>query len=356
MQYRTIALILAAFMMPTMHALAQNNKDGKDEFTCKVKVVETDFVFSGASAHYDKAADRFIVLGAGKNKYTNGKFQGWEFEKTALFGKETNGNFVLSRLVESKQESPIPRSYISAALNTTTQKVIMFGGFNPEFFKDLWTFDLKTSTWTQKQNGMDDSWPLQRDAHASCVDEKNGNFLLFGGLNKKGVRNDLWIWDAKTLKWIEKKAHKTDPWPSLRLTHRMAALPGRKVLMFGGLNPGFQSLNELWSLDLGTLTWQKLKSGPKDLAGAAIVWHPKLKRLIVLGGSQARKAQDYILSYDPATDSWQSLGQLMQPIAHAAASYDSKADRILLFGGTTGIFMADHPKHMIQEVTIKRSK
>ncbi len=332
------------------------NGDGRvSDMVCTVKIIECDRKLSGVSAHFDPLSSNILVFGAAENTYAESEFKDWIFESESLLLEPSAAPAVFKALSVKGEDKPSARSYVSSTFLPDTRRVLLFGGFQPDFLDDLWSLDIGTSTWTQLSGEKGKARPAQRDAHATFVGSDSNHFYVFGGLNRSSVLNDLWRWDIKKKTWEEiKPAEPSAPWPELRLTHRMLNISPDTALMFGGLSPGFESLAELWSFDTKTDRWQRLADAPVDLAGPALVWHPKLKAMLVLGGSRTGVAQDSILAYEPATKKWSHLGKLKQPIAHAAAAYDSKRDRITLIGGTQGFFMSPHPQHMIQELEITR--
>ncbi len=325
------------------------------QLTCNVKIIKCDRKFSGVSAHFDRLSSNILILGAAENVYGESEFQDWIFEPETLVLNTSEPTFAPKALSIEGASKPSPRSYVSSTFLPEKNRVFLFGGFQPDFLDDLWSLDVGTSRWTQLTGKEGGARPVQRDAHATFVGKASNCFYVYGGLNKSSALNDLWRWDIEKKKWQEIKKKKPDsPWPKLRLTHRMLNISPDTALMFGGLSPEFQSLAELWSFDTATEEWERLPDAPIDLAGPALVWHPKLEAMLVLGGSQLGVAQDSILAYEPTSKKWTHLGQLKQPIAHAAAVYDNKRERTVLLGGTTGFFMSPHPQHMIQELEIRK--
>src|SRR5204862_3235662 len=116
-------------------------------------------------------------------------------------------------------------------------------------------------------------------------DGSGKEFILFGGGNMPTERGDAgtWTYAPAENKWEHVK---TERQPPARANSRLAYDPvAKKVVLFGG-----DRLDELvadtWTLDVAAKKWEEKKParGPAPRAGHALLWLPKAKKLLLLGG------------------------------------------------------------------------
>lgn len=102
----------------------------------------------------------------------------------------------LSRLGAHGQK-PRGRSNFSAAL--AGDSLVLFGGFNGANLNDMWSFDLRSLTWTEVLSSST-LWPEPRRGHSMVG--WGGFLFLFGGIqNITHERNDLYIFSTARLAW-----------------------------------------------------------------------------------------------------------------------------------------------------------
>jgi hypothetical protein len=159
---------------------------------------------------------------------------------------------------------------------------MVFGGWNytgntAQYFNDLWSFDttqLYYGGW-----GFLPYWisitpastlPAARNGHTAV--SASGGLWIFGGFSHNVAKgpwvsctnpgddcvyyNDLWKYDNKVNTWTQ--IYPGGPTPSGRWGHS-ADVIGNRMLVFGGNTAGVVPVNEVWSLDFSTTTWQLLK-------------------------------------------------------------------------------------------------
>jgi len=170
--------------------------------------------------------------------------------------------------------------------HTATQvagRIYIFGGWNytgnvAQYFNDLWSFDTTAlylggsgaiPYWTQVS--PTNSPPPPRNSHSAV--SASGGLWVFGGFShntQKGpwvsctapddncmYYNDLWKYDNKANSWT--RVYPGGPTPAGRWGHSADVL-GNRMLVFGGSSQGGVSLNDIWSLDFSTNTWQQLQT------------------------------------------------------------------------------------------------
>ena len=247
--------------------------------------------------------------------------------------------------------NPGKRAYSPFAVNTKERKAYMFGGFKEggEMTNDLWSFSAKDLKWEKLHDANVKGAPPGRDAQGLTVDEETGAVYLFGGL--KGIQpmeafNDLWKWEPKTKKWTEIKAKADDEWPCVRYFQSFTAIGGGKALLYGGntsdVAPKGTEAHYFYELDLKTGAWKRL-SHPSELrCYQDALWHPTLKRLIVLNGGYSA-ANDEVFAYDPANDAWEKCGNSGHAHTYGATVLDTVTGDIYTFGGLSEMsFMGKH--------------
>ncbi len=125
---------------------------------------------------------------------------------------------------------------------------------------DTWVLDLDTLSWTELDTSND---PPDRLFHAAATD---GAFLyVYAGGDENAFLgpffDDLWALDLQTLEWTELAAGGDGPegriWPALA---HDAAL-GRLVMFAGHDDQELGNHNELWTFDLGTKAWDRVRKG-----------------------------------------------------------------------------------------------
>jgi hypothetical protein len=150
-----------------------------------------------------------------------------------------------------------------------------------------------------------------------CYDGHNRRFLLFGGGNVQTERGDpgTWAYTPATNAW---EPLTIDRQPPQRANSRLVYDPvARKVLLFGG-DALDHLLADTWVFDVVTQKWEQRrpKVSPSPRAGHALLWLPRAKKVLLLGGYGYTSATGYVESlyrrlpfeawtYDPAADRWE---------------------------------------------------
>ena len=143
---------------------------------------------------------------------------------------------------------------------------MVFGGAlaSGGFANDVWRLNLKDMKWAHLE--LEGS-PPGRQGHSAVVDQEKGSMIVFGGLGSgsgPGLEyfNDVWALDLKTMTWAQLE---TEGPPSAREGHS-AVVDQQKgsMILFGGAQGGRAGhANDLWALDLKSLMWAQLEpEGP----------------------------------------------------------------------------------------------
>ncbi len=205
-----------------------------------------------------------------------------------------------------------------------------------------------------------------------CYDRHNKQFVLFGGGNIRTERGDpgTWTYTPASNEWAPLKL---DVQPPQRANSRLCYDPvHKKVILFGGDRLD-QLFADTWTFDVVARKWEQKKPArsPSPRAGHALLWLPKAKKLLLLGGYGYTSATGYgsglyrplpleAWTYDPAADRWDLVKRFEgkdAPVGPAnfflSAAVDAE-DNVLMLGPTgtwIGRFDVSHPD---ADATIKQ--
>jgi hypothetical protein len=156
--------------------------------------------------------------------------------------------------------------------DTAGQALYLFGGRDLSACRnDLWRFEPASAAWTRVTVA---EGPQARSGAGLAWDSDRGRLVLFGGYCSDEIGDneffqDLWFWQPDA-GW---KQEFTTDGPSARAWHSMA-VEGPRMFVFGGTSPApLYHRNDIWELDLETLTWKRLATdgGPLQAGRALLV-------------------------------------------------------------------------------------
>ena len=189
--------------------------------------------------------------------------------------------------------APEPTSGCAAAWLASSSTAIIFGGnYGLRASSDTWSFNPVTQAFALLSPAHAPS-PRMGAALVSDPGAQGGvaQVLLFGGIGPSGELNDLWRWNGSD--WGElptasdfNAAVTHMPRPVPRSNPGVALDAKRRLLyVFGGQRGGIE-LNDLWRLDLRTLTWQNLKltGVPTAREQASVAYDQAGDRVLIFGG------------------------------------------------------------------------
>jgi len=239
---------------------------------------------------------------------------------------------------------PAARSDHMQIVDPVTERLIVFGGRTASLlFGDAWQLNLAGSPAWSPVAAVGDSIPAARQAGTALYDPIGRRMVVFGGLLTGNVAtNDIYLLSLDgTPTWT--KAAPGLPAPSPRADHSAVYDPTRgRMLVFGGSADLSHGDNDVWALDLATLTWTQVVApgGPSGRFAHLSVYDTARDRMLVFGGFDAATSYRndvWELSFATPTPTWTQLGPAgAAPTNRDLESglYDPTFDRMILFGGS----------------------
>ena len=175
--------------------------------------------------------------------------------------------------------------------------------------------DLKRKTGPERSLGGKLLWS------SMSYDSDAKRFVLFGGGNVQSDRGDpgTWTFTPEGSLWEQVKA---ETQPPARANSRLVYDPVNKLTVLFGGDQLDQLVAETWVFDSAKSTWtqRKPKVSPSPRGGHALLWLPKAKKLLLLGGYTYTSTTDYVAplykplpfeawTYDVAADTWQLIAR-----------------------------------------------
>lgn len=211
---------------------------------------------------------------------------------------------------------------------------------------ETWAYQFDTSQW-EKMKPVEA--PSGRCGHRTVYDSESDRVILFGGFKCTRTRDplydDTWAYDYNADTWMEMRPSVS---PAARCYHGMA-YDGEsdRVIIWGGRPHEEVEDAAVWAYDYNSNTWtvQEANTGPPlRFAYHAMVYHPKLDKVIVFGGVVLDSTGfegtlvDQTWAYDFNANTWTLLEPGTSPTARAkhAMAYHGVTDKIILFGGVIG--------------------
>lgn len=236
---------------------------------------------------------------------------------------------------------PPPRSGASSIYDPARDRMVMFGGYS---LSDTWVLALAGApAWTKLMPAG--SLPSARQYLASIYDPVRDRMIIFGGFNSfSGVAyNNTWALSlAGTPEWTQ--LFPSGGPPSARGGHSAIYDPiGDRIIVFGGRDASYNSLNDVWSLSLGNPpAWTQLTPAgavPHVRTFHTAVYDEARARMVIFGGDDE---YDYLSRDDvwalslSGTPAWTQLtpaGTLPPARNYHTAVYDDARGRMVIFGG-----------------------
>jgi Galactose oxidase, central domain len=245
---------------------------------------------------------------------------------------------------------PSARSQMAIAVDTSRQKVMVFGGVDGSatVLDDLWEWDITSGGWTNRTVApRPAAWPPARFHHAMTFDEKRVKLVVFGGAGIGGNLGDTWEWDPGLGTWGSggMTLH-----PFNRFGPTLAYDQTGIVVLFGGSGDGGISA-ELWEWYGSTGTWTNGTPAqlppawptPRTFHGAA--YDGGRMKMMVFGGEGLATMPDRfddLWEWDRSTRTWTSRTPTPRPQtwpggrSYPGVAFATKAGKLVLYSGLSG--------------------
>jgi hypothetical protein len=279
---------------------------------------------SNASMAFDSSTDQLILFG------------GFDSLGNALNDTFNWDGIAWTELFPAT--SPSQRGFASMAFDSTANQLILFGGFDSlgNVLNDTWNWD--GADWTLLLDGTTGSPPPRSDA-SMAFDHATNQLILFGGFDSLGnVLNDTWNWDGTT--WTQLFPSNS---PSERSDSSMAFDPAtNQLILFGGTDSSGKVLDDTWNWN-GT-TWTQLfpLTSPPAREEATMAFDPGTNQLILFGGvSSEFEGLTDTWGWDGNT--WTQLSTSTSPVFSEGTSmaFDLSTDQMILFDTTSNTWNFD---------------
>ena len=145
-----------------------------------------------------------------------------------------------------------------------------------------YAYDPRSNTWTSIES------PLARFDHSATA-LPGGKLVVFGGRNGLDVFNDAWIRIGDSWEEIKVSGEK----PNLRYGHMAVHSGNDTVIVFGGREENDAYLNDVWMLNVNEKVWRKVDGdGPAPLPRAFASAAPHDGGVLLYGGSNENVKPD----------------------------------------------------------------
>jgi hypothetical protein len=178
----------------------------------------------------------------------------------------------------------------------------------------LWEYGIDANRWSRRAD-----LPLSISNHSAVTAR---DFIwIFGGTDREGDGNQVFRYDLLTDQWSQVDTDGNLPGPRSR--HRAVAV-GATMVVFGGIENGIapETVDDVWQLNLDTLTWAAKNPMPGGLAEMTVdVIPPSLRsslraQVLVYGGI----VDAWSFPYDLSNDTMIYTSDVRVPSAPAAPS------------------------------------
>jgi len=290
-------------------------------------------------AIYDTSNGRMIVLG--------GFDAGREINDVWALDLNTPGAETWIALSPSGTPPSPYYGYKSVIYDAPNERMIIFGGWGDrEYLNNTWALDLSVpgaEAWTTL-----DLSPSARSEHSAIYDALHERMIVFGGWGRGRVLDDVWMLDLSTPggeTWATFSL--AEVLPDVHIGHSaIYDAQNKRMIIFGGTDVNYDSLNDVWALDLSTPgleTWtflNPLGTPPTERNIHHAIYDAQNERMIIFGGIDSfENALNDVWALDlstPGAESWSQLSPLgTPPVARLWHSviYDASNEQMIVFGG-----------------------
>lgn len=218
--------------------------------------------------------------------------------------------------------SPPARLDATMAWDATSQRVILYGGYNASgALADTWAWD--GTDWTRMPDG-----PPKRYGAALGSDLERGGVVLYGGIDNPTSRLDTWRWDGAA--WHDV----TTTFEPSFVSCGVAYDPARDAIVtFGGLL-GSTPSDITQQFVAGVWSGSRMPGSPPPRVAPPLVYMPSLGEIVMWGGNNQFGTNLADGTWGFNGTAWRRITTSNPPArAGIAYAYDAARDEIVVFGG-----------------------
>ena len=248
---------------------------------------------------------------------------------------------------------PSERSHQSMVYDSTHDCVILFGGYDGQYYDDTWIYNYTDNSWTDMNPTTK---PSRRSSASMVYDSNHDQVILYGGVYYDSnleepiiCFNDIWIYTYINNSWTEMKpAISSDP----RYRHCMVYDSTHdQAILFGGIYANYEInryvyYNDTWIYTYTNNSWTNMNptTKPSSRYSSSMVYDSTHDCIILFGGNERYQSilfgpdpdmKDDTWIYNFTDNSWTNMNPLTKPSARDGHSmvYDTKNYQVILFGG-----------------------
>jgi galactose oxidase-like protein/Kelch motif protein len=307
-----------------------------------------------ATMAYDTYGDIFVFFG-GSDGYQ-------KFNEAWRMWPGYNNNAWQKMLFSQSVELPVARNGHTLIWDPVQRRLILFGGKDAgnNYLNDVWSLPLWTwdgQTWQQYYGNWQHLTTSGTSVpgltqHTAVLDSQRGRMLVYGGEESNGTLSDqLYALDLQTLTWSVVTIGFPGTGPHGRQEHVSIYDAAHDALfVYGGeeyQNGNFNWASPtVWRLRLGFQPpeWDVFVSqvGSAGLNGGA-VYDPNRHEMVLYGGGLPGEAGGSVYRVQLDTPGSYQVVQLTMSLRREsfACAYDASHSKMQIFGGSEGVLMAN---------------
>ena len=313
---------------------------------------------------YDSANQRVVVFGGYDHAY-NRYNEVWEYYPAYQVWRNST---------PSSGAAPVPRSGSTVAYDSARGRVLLFGGLDDArgYLGDTWEWDCNARTWTQVATSGTPgvNKPTPRQGVRMVYDAAGDRYVLFGGVDASQFFRDTWTFNPSTRTWSLLSTTTSSGNGRLlrgRTFHAMSFAGGpNRLFLFGGLGfdndfpyPGgtgaVKNFEDVWEL-VGTVWTDRTPSGvqagnqggcatasacPGQAGYRPLAYDPLGNRLVTQGGWVEATASNLQAShaFSLASLTWSLVSSTIGGNVNASIRdshdmvYAAVTSKLVLYGG-----------------------
>ncbi|MFO7674889.1 MAG: kelch repeat-containing protein [bacterium] len=283
----------------------------------------------------DEMNDRLVVF-AGRGEGTELSDETWEMSLDTLAGYRW-------RRLDPTGTPPSARFEPAMVYDPQGERMVVFGGERGgSMLGDVWELSLEVGNETWRQLFPEGTAPAPRRGCFACYHPARHSVIMFGGVDGASRFDDSWELCLDSLRWRELEPTGTPP---AARSHGVSAWDSvdNRILIVGGRGPE-QFYNDVHALSLepGSEGWTALSPGgqvPAARAGSGGAYDACDRSLFLFGGYYYAGGFVFyndLYQLDLVTLSWQHLsptGTLPRARRHPVFVCDAENRRLVLQGG-----------------------